>query len=78
MVTGAIWSWLYGPGREVINTVLRSIGLEADFRYATNPNTAIYWWNEFFLALSLVSRATQTVQVIMAEAKGTTLVLYNL
>lgn len=35
-------------------------------------------WNEFFLALSLASRETQTVQVIMAEAKGTTLVLYNL
>lgn len=35
-------------------------------------------WNEFFLALSLASRDTQTVQVVMAEAKGTTLVLYNL
>jgi len=35
-------------------------------------------WNEFFLALSLASRQTQTVQVVMAEAKGTTLVLYNL
>lgn len=35
-------------------------------------------WNEFFLALSLSSPATQTVQVVMAEAKGTTLVLYNL
>jgi glucose/mannose transport system permease protein len=35
-------------------------------------------WNEFFLALTLASRKTQTVQVIMAEAKGTTLVLYNL
>jgi glucose/mannose transport system permease protein len=35
-------------------------------------------WNEFFLALTLASRATQTVQVVMAEAKGTTLVLYNL
>ncbi len=35
-------------------------------------------WNEFFLALSLASRKTQTVQVVMAEAKGTTLVLYNL
>jgi glucose/mannose transport system permease protein len=30
------------------------------------------------LALTLASRQTQTVQVIMAEAKGTTLVLYNL
>lgn len=35
-------------------------------------------WNEFFLALSLASPTTQTVQVVMAEAKGTTLVLYNL
>ena len=35
-------------------------------------------WNEFFLALSLSSPTTQTVQVVMAEAKGTTLVLYNL
>lgn len=35
-------------------------------------------WNEFFLALSLSSPKTQTVQVVMAEAKGTTLVLYNL
>ncbi|MCS6907064.1 MAG: carbohydrate ABC transporter permease [Anaerolineales bacterium] len=35
-------------------------------------------WNEFFLALSLSSPKTQTVQVVMAEAKGTTLVFYNL
>ncbi len=35
-------------------------------------------WNEFFLALSLSSPRTQTVQVVMAEAAGTTLVLYNL
>ncbi len=35
-------------------------------------------WNEFFLALSLSSPSTQTAQVVMAEAKGTTLVLYNL
>jgi glucose/mannose transport system permease protein len=35
-------------------------------------------WNEFFLALTLSSPRTQTVQVVMAEAKGTTIVLYNL
>lgn len=35
-------------------------------------------WNEFFLALVLSTRNTQTVQVVMAEAKGTTLVFYNL
>jgi glucose/mannose transport system permease protein len=33
---------------------------------------------EFFLALSLASRQTQTIQVVMAEAKGTALVVYNL
>lgn len=35
-------------------------------------------WNEFFLALALSAPNTQTAQVVMAEAKGTTLVLYNL
>ncbi len=35
-------------------------------------------WNEFFLALTLSSPKTQTVQVVMAEAKGTTIVIYNL
>jgi glucose/mannose transport system permease protein len=35
-------------------------------------------WNEFFLALTLSSQQTQTVQVVMASAQGTTLVLYNL
>jgi glucose/mannose transport system permease protein len=35
-------------------------------------------WNEFLLALALSTRQTQPVQVVMAEAKGTTLVLYNL
>lgn len=35
-------------------------------------------WNEFFLALALSAPDTQTAQVVMAEAKGTTLVLYNL
>ena len=34
-------------------------------------------WNEFFLALVLSSPTTRTVQVVMAEAQGTTLVLYN-
>ncbi|MBN2550760.1 MAG: carbohydrate ABC transporter permease [Anaerolineales bacterium] len=35
-------------------------------------------WNEFFLALSLSSRNTQTVQVVMAGTKGTTVVYYDL
>jgi glucose/mannose transport system permease protein len=35
-------------------------------------------WNEFFLALTLASPNTQTVQVVMAQTQGTTLVLYNM
>jgi glucose/mannose transport system permease protein len=35
-------------------------------------------WNEFFLALSLSTRNTQTVQVVMAGTKGTTVVFYDL
>jgi glucose/mannose transport system permease protein len=35
-------------------------------------------WNEFFLALTLSNQTTQTVQVVMAGTKGTTLVFYDL
>jgi glucose/mannose transport system permease protein len=35
-------------------------------------------WNEFFLALTLSNPQTQTVQVVMAGTKGTTLVYYDL
>ncbi len=35
-------------------------------------------WNEFFLALSLSTQNTQTVQVVMAGTKGTTVVFYDL
>lgn len=35
-------------------------------------------WNEFFLALTLSNPQTQTVQVVMAGTKGTTLVFYDL
>jgi glucose/mannose transport system permease protein len=35
-------------------------------------------WNEFFLALSLSTSNTQTVQVVMAGTKGTTVVYYDL
>jgi ABC-type glycerol-3-phosphate transport system permease component len=35
-------------------------------------------WNEFFLALTLASQSTRTVQLVMAETKGTTVVYYDL
>jgi glucose/mannose transport system permease protein len=56
--------------------VIFPISLPAFASVAIIIFTQVY--NEFFLALSLSSRNTQTVQVVMAEAKGTTIVLYNL
>ncbi|MEZ4557743.1 MAG: hypothetical protein R2854_15080 [Caldilineaceae bacterium] len=43
IVTGTVWSWMYEPGRGVINSVLRSLGFDANFAFATNPTTATYW-----------------------------------
>jgi ABC-type sugar transport system permease subunit len=43
VVTGTIWSWMYEPGRGVFNTILRSIGMNANFGYTTDPKTATYW-----------------------------------
>ncbi|RPI32581.1 MAG: sugar ABC transporter permease [Chloroflexota bacterium] len=43
IVTGTVWSWMYEPQRGVINTALRSIGIDSGFRFATNPGTATYW-----------------------------------
>ncbi|MBN1665643.1 MAG: carbohydrate ABC transporter permease [Anaerolineales bacterium] len=57
-------------------TIIMPISLPAYASVAIIIFTQV--WNEFFLALALSSPQTQTVQVVMAEAKGTTLVLYNL
>lgn len=43
IVTGTIWSWMYEPGRGVLNSILRTMGFDANFRYTTDPNTATYW-----------------------------------
>jgi ABC-type sugar transport system permease subunit len=43
IVTGTIWSWMYEPNRGVINTILRSLGFDASFRFTTNPNTVTFW-----------------------------------
>jgi ABC-type sugar transport system permease subunit len=66
IVTGTIWSWMYEPGRGVINTVLRSVGMDAPFRYATNPETATYWlilvfvWQYLGFAVIIVQSSLRT------------------
>jgi len=69
IVTGTVWSWLYEPGRGVINTVLQSVGIDAHFRYATNPETATYWlilifiWQYLGFAVIIVQSSFRTTEL---------------
>ncbi|HMN30809.1 MAG TPA: sugar ABC transporter permease, partial [Caldilineaceae bacterium] len=69
IVTGTVWSWMYEPGRGVINTILRSVGLPADFRYATNPQTATYWlilifvWQYLGFAVIILQSSFRTTEL---------------
>ncbi|MBW7881219.1 MAG: sugar ABC transporter permease [Caldilineaceae bacterium] len=69
IVTGTVWSWMYEPGRGVINTVLRSIGFDAPFRYTTNPETATYWlilifmWQYLGFAVIIVQSSFRTTEL---------------
>ncbi len=69
IVTGTIWSWMYEPGRGVINTVLRSFGVDATFRYTTNPDTATYWlilifiWQYLGFAVIIVQSSLRTAEL---------------
>lgn len=69
IVTGTIWSWMYEPGRGVINTILRGVGIDAAFRFATNPNTATYWlilifvWQYLGFAVIIVQSSLRTAEL---------------
>jgi ABC-type sugar transport system permease subunit len=69
IVTGTVWSWLYEPGRGVINTMLRSLGLDAAFRFTTNPQTATYWlilifiWQYLGFAVIIVQSSLRTSEL---------------
>lgn len=69
IVTGTVWSWLYEPGRGVINTVLRGVGIDANFRFATNPNTATYWlilifiWQYLGFAVIIIQSSFRTTEL---------------
>ncbi|MCB0061727.1 MAG: sugar ABC transporter permease, partial [Caldilineaceae bacterium] len=69
IVTGTVWSWLYEPGRGVINTVLRSVGIDANFRFATNPTAATYWlilifiWQYLGFAVIIIQSSFRTTEL---------------
>lgn len=69
IVTGTVWSWMYEPGRGVINTILRSMGFEAANRFTTNPQTATYWlivvfiWQYLGFAVIIVQSSLRTAEL---------------
>jgi ABC-type sugar transport system permease subunit len=89
IVTGTVWSWMYEPGRGVINTVLRGIGLDAPFRYTTNPETATYWlilvfiWQYLGFAVIIVQSSLRTnelqelVEVARVDGAGRLRILFS-
>jgi glucose/mannose transport system permease protein len=90
IVTGTIWSWLYEPGRGVINTVLRGVGLDANFRYVTDPATATYWlivifiWQYLGFAVIILQSSFRTtelqelVEVARVDGAGRMRILFSI
>jgi len=69
IVTGTIWSWMYEPERGVFNTILRGLGIEAPFRYTTDPNTATFWlilifiWQYLGFAVIITQSSFRTAEL---------------
>ena len=69
IVTGTIWSWMYEPERGVFNTILRGLGMEAPFRYTTDPNTATFWliiifiWQYLGFAVIITQSSFRTAEL---------------
>lgn len=69
IVTGTIWSWMYEPGRGVFNTILRSFGIDANYRFATDPKTATYWlvlifiWQYLGFAVIILQSSFRTTEL---------------
>jgi ABC-type sugar transport system permease subunit len=69
IVTGTIWSWMYEPGRGVFNTLLHSLGFNANFAYATDPKNATYWlvlifiWQYLGFAVIIIQSSFRTTEL---------------
>ncbi|MDR7471729.1 MAG: sugar ABC transporter permease, partial [Armatimonadota bacterium] len=70
VVTGTIWSWMYQPDRGVLNTLLRSVGLDRlAGGYTTDPATATYWlivifvWQYLGLTVLILQASLRSVEL---------------
>jgi ABC-type sugar transport system permease subunit len=69
IVTGTVWSWMYEPSKGVINTILRSIGVNSHFRFVTDPKTATYWlilifvWQYLGFSVIIVQSSFRTTEL---------------
>jgi ABC-type sugar transport system permease subunit len=69
IVTGTIWSWIYEPGRGVVNTILGGMGIDSPLRFTTNPTTATYWlilvfiWQDLGFAVIIIQSSFRTAEL---------------
>ena len=69
IVTGTVWSWMYEPSKGVINTILRSIGVNSHFGFVTDPKTATYWlilifvWQYLGFSVIIVQSSFRTTEL---------------
>jgi ABC-type sugar transport system permease subunit len=60
---------MYQPGRGVFNTILRTLGFDANFGYTTDPKTATYWlvlifiWQYLGFAVIIIQSSFRTSEL---------------
>ncbi len=69
VVTGTIWSWMYQPEKGVINTILRSIGIDSSLAFTNSPEQATYWlilifvWQYLGFAVIIIQSSFRTTEL---------------
>lgn len=69
VVTGTIWSWMYQPEKGVINTILRSIGIDSSLTFTNSPEQATYWlilifvWQYLGFAVIIIQSSFRTTEL---------------
>lgn len=69
VVTGTIWSWMYQPEKGVINTILRSIGIDSPLTFTNSPEQATYWlilifvWQYLGFAVIIIQSSFRTTEL---------------
>lgn len=69
VVTGTVWSWMYQPDKGVINTILRSLGIDSPLTFTNDPVTATYWlilifvWQYLGFAVIIIQSSFRTTEL---------------